>query len=109
MGIDGFEFHKSQHQNMGTTQEAWLFQNFFWLKFSPPPWSNDIKKNNRKSIFFKLQGVEVSPSHEDNSWWESVGQVESIKKIMKNMTTGQVTKVMRINNLLTSCYFSKFW
>ena len=24
--------------------------------------------------------MEVSPSHEDNSWWESVGQVESVEK-----------------------------
>ena len=52
--------------------------------------------------------MEVSPSHEDNSWWESVGQVESVKKIIKNMKTGKVTKILRNNNFLTGCYFSEF-
>ena len=49
--------------------------------------------------------MEVSTSHEDNCWWESVGQVESVEKIMKNMKTGKVTKIMRKNNLLTGCFF----
>ena len=42
--------------------------------------------------------MEVSPSHEDNSWWESVGQVESVKKIMKNMKTGKVTNYEKKNS-----------
>ena len=50
MGIDGIEFHKSYHRNLGTFQDAWLVRNFFGLKFSAPP------------------------------WWESVGQVESVEK-----------------------------
>ena len=56
--------------------------------------------------------MEGSPSHEDNSWWELVGHVESVKnelvKIMKNLKTGKVTKIQRNNKLLTSCYFSEF-
>ena len=36
--------------------------------------------HNRKSIFFKLQGVEVSPSNEHYSLWECVVQVGSVEK-----------------------------
>ena len=83
-----------------------FFRTFFWLKFSPLVKS--YFKNTIGNPFFLLQGVEVSPSHEDNSWWESVGQVESVEKIMKNIKTGKVTKTLRKNNLLQVVIFQNF-
>ena len=60
MGIDGIEFDKSHHQNLGTFQETWLFQNFlFGLKIGLS-WPNHILKIQQKIHFFKLEGVEVS-------------------------------------------------
>ena len=45
MGIDGLEFHKTYHQNLGTFQEACLFKIFFLLKFCPPPLLKSHFKN----------------------------------------------------------------
>ena len=42
MGIDGIEFHPGYHQNLGTFQEVWLFQNF--LSQISPPWTNHFLK-----------------------------------------------------------------
>ena len=33
MGIDGIKFQPGYHQNLGTFQEIWLFQNLFCLKW----------------------------------------------------------------------------
>ena len=79
MGIDGIEFHKSYHQNLGTFQEASLFQNFFGIKFCLPLVKSHFK-NTIENHFFLLQGVKVSHSHENNSLWEGVGRAESIEK-----------------------------
>ena len=84
MGIDGIEFLPDYHQNLGTIQEVWIFQNFCCcFKLTPPPWSNHILKYNRKSIFSKPQGVEVSPSNEHNNLWGCVVQVGSVEKSIK--------------------------
>ena len=50
--------------------------------------------------------MDVSPSYEENSWWKSVGQVESVEKIMKNLKTGKVTHILRNENtFLFSLFF----
>ena len=73
-----------------------------------PPWSNHILKINRISIVSKLQGMEVSPGHENNSWWEWLGQVEWVlKNHKKNMKTGKVVKILRNNNLIKRVCFSQ--
>ena len=51
MGIDGIEFDKSHHQNLGTFQETWLFQNFLFGSNLDSPGQITFKKYNRKSIF----------------------------------------------------------
>ena len=80
MGIDGIEFHTSYHQNLGTFQEVWLFQIFLVSNFTPHPLVQPHLQNTIGNPFFLLQGVQVSSCHEDNSWLESVGQVESVEK-----------------------------
>ena len=51
MSIDGIEFHPGYHQNLGTFQEVWLFQNFFCLQLAPPG-QITFEKYNRKLFFF---------------------------------------------------------
>ena len=110
MGIDEIEFHNSYHQNLGTFQAAWLFHNFLLAKILPThPLVKSHLTNTIGNPFFVTLGSECIPSHEDNSWRESVAQVESVEKIMKNLKTGKVTKILRNNNLLTVGYFSEFW
>ena len=82
MGIDGIEFHPGYHQNLGTFQEVWLFQKKNCLKLAPPCQIPFLKYDS-KSISFKLQGVQVSPSNEHNSLWEWVVQVGSVDKSLK--------------------------
>ena len=41
--------------------------------------------------------IEVSPGHENNSWWERVGQAESVEKIKKNIKIVKVTKIPKNN------------
>ena len=53
---------------------------------------------NKKSIFWKVQRVEVSSGHGINSWWEWVGFTESVEKSWKHE-----------NSEKTTSYFSEFW
>ena len=105
MGMYGIEFHPGYHQNVAIFQVVWLFKKNR-LKLAPPC-QITILKYNRKSISFKLQGVQVSPSNEHNSLWEWVVQVGSVdKSLKKNIKTGEVSKILKKNNLLTNRYFS---
>ena len=65
------------------------FFRFFFGSNLAPLWSNHI---------LKIQGVELSPSHEDNSWWESVEKVESVKKSWKTWKLAKLPKFWEITN-----------
>ena len=39
------------------------------------------KKHSGEGFILEVpQGVELSPGHENNSWWEGVGQAEPVEK-----------------------------
>ena len=57
--------------------------------------------------------MELSPSHENNSWWEWVGQAESVKKSWK---TWKLAKLPKFWKITSRCYnphthdiFDKLW
>ena len=60
---------------------------------------NRTNNNQVNGVILEVpQGVELSPGHKNYSWWERVGQAESIEKSWKNMKTDRVTKIMKNNN-----------
>ena len=108
-GINGIDFHKKLPPKLVHIPGGLAFSEFFSGLNLAPLVKSHFKNTIGNPFFFKLQRVKVSPSHEYNSRWESVGQVESVENIMNNMKTGKVTKILRKNNLLTGCYLSEFW